>query len=263
MEKLKHFSKRLFTLRNLAPMLIILGAIIGSLGLSPFGIQFTNEQIILALLAFLAIDSLVERLDLLSDIEEGIKHIRNAVTAKVNATMFFKKGVDFPRMEQLIKDARKDIWIAGVTLESTMAISGDLVEKMEDGCSIRILALNPRGKNFRVASEYFNVNPEYAPDRIEAHLRNIYSRLAQSKNGSFEIRIIDTIVSTGYLIIDHESQNGWMNVRLYLYGWGAKNAPLFALRKSEDPVWFEIYLTQYKKAWEDATQFSPPPPAVG
>lgn len=262
MEKIKHFSKRLFTLRNLAPMLIILGAIIGSLGFTPFGIRFTNEQIILALLAFLAIDSLVERLDLLSDMEEGIRHIRNAVTAKVNASLFFKKGVDFPRMEQLIKDARKDIWIAGVTLTSTMAITGELVEKMLDGCNIRILALDPRGKRFDMASEYFNVNPEYAADRIELTLRNIYWRLAQPNNGSFEVRTIDNILSTGYLIIDPESQSGWMNVRLYLYGWGAKNAPLFTLRRSEDPNWFEIYLSQFKEAWDDAKQFNPTPSAT-
>jgi hypothetical protein len=259
MQKIIHFSKKLFSLRNLAPILIILGAIIGSLGLTPFGIQFKNDQIILALLAFLAIDSLVERLDLLSDIEDDIHHIRNALTAKVNASMFFKKGADYPRMEQLIKNAQKDIWIAGITLESTMAISGDLVDKMQNGCNIRILALDPRGQNFDVASVYFNVNPEYAPDRISANLRNLYSRLSQPKTGSFEIRIIDNIFSTGYLMIDPENQNGWMNIRLYLYGWGANNAPLFALNKTEDPSWFEIYLKQFKKAWDDAKHFSPVP----
>ena len=243
-------------MRNLAPILIILGAVIGSLGITPFGLQFNNEQIILALLGFLAIDSLVERLDLLSEIEESVKSIHNALSRNVNASAFFKKGSDFPRMEQLIKEARNEIWIAGITLESTMAITGELVERLVDGCNIRILALNPTGKNFETAAEYFNINPEYAPDRIISHLRNIHGRLKQPNQGTFEIRIIDAIFPTGYLIIDPNNQNGWMNVRLYLYGRGVKNAPLFSLKKSESPDWFEAYLGQYMRAWDQGTPYN-------
>ena len=109
MKRLGEFVKRLFSLRNLAPLLIITFAIIGSLNLKPFGLAITTDQIIMGLLAFLAIDVLVERLDILTNIEKDIESIQENLTPRLGADAFLRRRKNFPRMEQLINEAHSDI----------------------------------------------------------------------------------------------------------------------------------------------------------
>jgi hypothetical protein len=70
----KKFLKRLLSLKNIVPLLVIVIAFAATFISNPFGLQL--DQVILALLAFLAIDSLVERLETLHGIEMNVKRVR-------------------------------------------------------------------------------------------------------------------------------------------------------------------------------------------
>jgi len=255
MDGFQEFLRRLFKLRNLAPVIIIVGAIVGSLGLMPFGIRFTTDQIILALLAFLAIDTLVERLDLLANMEHRINTIQKMLTPKTGADTFLRKRGDFPRMEQLIDKARSDIWVAGVTLDTMVTMTGAFESKMRQGCNIRFLALAPDGEALQAAARYFGSDPEFTAGRVRGNLETIASRIKRTEKGSMEIRVLDRVFPTGYLITDPSSSRGQMIVQLYLYCWSAETAPLFELSKTDDPQWFSTYFYQFEKAWNDAKSF--------
>lgn len=255
MERFREFTRRLLSLRNLAPLLIIIGAVIGSLGLTPFGIQFKTEQIILALLAFLAIDALVERLDLLTNIEQGVASVRKMLTPKVAADVFLKKRKNFPRMEQLINEARNDIWVAGVTLDTMVTLVSTFESKMRQGCNIRFLALAPDGEALQVAAQYYATEPTFTATRIKSNLIAIASRLKSTDKGLVEIRVLDRVFPTGYFITDPNSPKGQMIVQLYLYHIDSEEAPLFELSKSDDTQWFTLYMRQFERAWNDATEF--------
>lgn len=257
MQRFIKFLKQLFSLRNLAPLLIILGAIVGSLGITPFGIKFATEQVVLGLLGFLAIDALVERLDILSKIEENVKKISDVTLSTVRSDQFLKGREDLPKVGQTIADAKKDIWIAGVTLDSIVGISFNLKEKMNQGCNIRILSINPYGKAIKFSSDYFDISLKGAPQRINGNLMNIISVLSKADRGSYEIRVIDNVFSTGYLIVDPELSTGWMNVQMYLYRTLVKIAPIFKLTKIDDPKWFSVFIGQYLDGWNNAIQYVP------
>lgn len=255
MKRLQEFARRLFSLRNVAPLLIIIGAVIGGLGLTPLGIQFKAEQVIMALLAFLAIDSLVERLDLLTNIEQGVASIQKTLTPKVTADVFFKRRKNFPRMEQLINEARSDIWIAGVSLDTMVTLISTFESKLKQGCRIRFLALAPEGEALQVAAKYHATEPTFWSTRIKSNLVAIGSRLKSAGNGSVEIRVLDGVFPTGYFITDPNSHKGQMIVQLYLYHLDSEETPLFELSKSDDKQWFALYMTQFERAWNDAIEF--------
>lgn len=257
MQRFREFLKRLFSLRNVAPLLIIMGAIVGSLGIKPFGISFTSEQIIMALLAFLAIDALVERLELLTDIEQGVQFIRKTLKPTVTSEAFFKKR-DSRRVESLIDQSRGEIWVAGITLDTMVTLVDLFRIKLKEGCKIRILALNPDGVALQEMAKYFGSNPDFVAARIRSNLGVLASTLKRVPNGSIEIRTLDRAFTTGYVISDPTSPKGYMVVQFYTYWLGVEGSPLFELSAQEDKQWFPVYLQQYEKAWTHATDYNYP-----
>jgi hypothetical protein len=248
----REFLRRLFSLRNVAPIVIIIGAIIGALGLTPFGIKFTNEQIILALLAFLSIDSLVARLDLLANIEQGILSIQNILAPKTTADIFLRKRSNFPRMEQLVDEAVSEIWVTGVTLNTMVTLIGSFESKMKQGCNVRFLALTPDGEALQSVAKYFSDAPNDLSSRISSNLTIMATRLRSVGKGSVEIRTLDRVLTTGYFITDPSKVKGRMIVQWYLYKTDTSDAPLFELSKDEDSRWFNIFMKQFEEAWKEA-----------
>jgi len=255
MQNIKGFFRKLFSLRNIAPLLIIAGALVGSLGIKPFGITFASEQIILALLAFLAIDALVERIDLLANMEGGIDSIRKMLMLTTKASALLKKRKDFPRMEHLINEARNDLWVSGITLDLMATLVRTFDSKMKEGCNIRFMALDPEGDSLQMAARFQGQHPNLDPFRIGSNLTMIASGLKSTGRGTVEIKVLDRVFTTGYFIVDPLGPRGRMIVQLYLYHIDPEDSPLFELSKEEDPQWFSTYLNQFEMAWSDAKSF--------
>jgi len=256
MKRLLKFLGRLFSLRNLAPMLIIAGAIVGSLDLHPFGIQFQTNQIVLALLAFLAIDSIVERLDLLANIEQKITSIQKTVNSKTNTADLIKRRQDFPRLEQIIDEARDEIWVTGVTLDAIITMISLFEAKLQEGCNLRFMALDPSGKSIDLAARYYGNDAELSATRIRANLAYLASRLQSTDKGSVEIRVLDQLFPSGYIAIDPNNREGQMLIQLYLYRIDSEIAPILTISKESGEQWFSLYMLQLEKAWNDAQAFS-------
>lgn len=252
------FLKRLLSLRNLAPFLIIVGAIVGSLDLHPFGIQFQTNQIVLALLAFLAIDSMVERLDLLANIEHRITSLQQIVNLKTNTADLIKRRQDFPRLEQIIDKARYEIWVTGVTLDAIITMMSLFEAKLLEGCNLRFMALDPSGKSIDSAARYYGNDAELSATRIRANLTYLASRLQSTDKGSVEIRVLDQLFPSGYIAIDPNDHAGQMLIQLYLYHIDSEIAPILTISKEDGEQWFSLYMLQLEKAWNDARVFSEP-----
>jgi hypothetical protein len=242
----------------LFPLIIIMVAIVGALGLTPFGLKFTDQQVILALLAFLGIDALVERLDILTNIEEKVVAVQKSITPKYSASLFLKKRRNFPRMEQLINEASTDIWVSGISLDTMITLRDSFETKLKQGCKIHFLALKPNGQAFPQAAAYYNwVNPESTAKRIESNLTTLYEHFNRVGKLQVEIRVLDRIVANGYFIVDHESLKARMIVQMYMYHTNTERAPLFELSKNDDEEWYSTFLHQYEEMWNAATPFQP------
>ena len=257
MSAFREFAFRLVSLRNVAPIVIIAVAVMGSTGVRPFGVEVTSDQIIMALLAFLAIDSLVERLEILTNIERGIQSALRLLSPRTSIEAFFKRRRDYPRMEQLISEARQEIWISGFNLSGTAALSASLRRRLEEGCRIRFMAHDPTGDAFPASAKYYvsAKDPELAFQRIATSLTALKSLLGEENSSLFEVRVLDRVFPTGYFVIDPNTTHARMIIQSHLYQTQTDESPLFDVSKTESPHWFAVYLNQFELAWKDAKPF--------
>lgn len=158
MDRLQDFFRRLFSIRSIVPLLIILGAFISLFIPSVFGLS--QEQIILALLGLLAFDALFERTEFLSIIERDLKSVKTSIESQSGAINFLKYRRDFPRLEHIIASAKKEIWISGTSLDGMVTFVGTFQSKKNDGVNIKFLAVDPEGTVIQDISNFFLTEPE-------------------------------------------------------------------------------------------------------
>jgi len=258
MKRITIFFERLFSLRNLPPILIIIFAIVGSLDIHPFGLTLRTDQIILALLAFLAIDSLVERLDLLGNLETGVNILLQSITPNSSADLILKRRRDLPRIEKDIIRAQKEIWITGITLDTTITLMSTIETKIKEGCKVKFLALDPDGDAIELAAQFYGASKSSYANRIRSNLTYLAERLKSANGQQVEIKVLDAVFPTGYLVIDPQSSKSTMHVQSYMYQIDPEESPILTLSRERDSYWFVCYYEQLQNIWETAHTFPKP-----
>lgn len=256
--RIRELFRRALSLRNVVPLLIIIGAFVGTFVPTPFGLQ--RDQLLLGLLAFLAVDALVERLELLTKMEKDIEVIRESVASRASGKNLLRLREDFPRLEHLVADANKEIWVSGISLDTMATLVGVFNSKLEEGFRLRFLAISPEPSVVGEASEYFGGEANELAWRLKANLGTLSGALVSAEPGQVEIRTIGHRPALGYFIVDPSYEKGYMTVKNYLYRMrGGHVNPLLFLSKRTDPKWFAIYLKDFELLWSNATQWKPEP----
>jgi len=252
----RKFLKRLLSLKNVVPLLVIAVAFAGTFLPDTLGLE--REQIILGLLAFLAIDSLVERLEMLSNIEEAIGRVNNLVKSQSSRRSMLRHRQDGPPLDEVISGAR-EIWVSGVNLP-TMAILTDLFqEKAKEGARLRFLGVAVDRDQVELMARYFGLDKDELAASIEVNLTRLYDRLVRSFPQNVELRTTTHRPGRGYFIVDPHSDRGYMTAIAYLYQTQETHwRPELFLSKRTEPYWFKIYLNEFKRLWDDATEWPPP-----
>jgi len=78
------FFQKMFKRENLLVVVLVVAAILGIVGV-PQSIGITTDQIILALLGVLALDTLLERIGYLERIENHIAKLENKINPQISA----------------------------------------------------------------------------------------------------------------------------------------------------------------------------------
>lgn len=253
---IKNFLRRFFSLRNVIPLFIITAAFIGTFVTSPFGLQ--RDQLLLALLAFLGIDALLERFDILTNIENNVKSVKEIVESQVAGKNFLKLRKDFPRIEHLIAEAKQEIWISGITLDTTARLTEIFNAKLKHGFKLRFLAVSPQ-EDVLVATlkNYPDEVGNDLSERIKISLNTIYRRLVQLYPQQVEVRTGHVRPTLGYFIVDPHLEQGYMTVGPYLYQVDGSESPLFLLSRKTEPQWFDTYLKDFERQWNNAIEWKP------
>lgn len=254
MKKLQEFLRRLISLRNVIPFLIIVGAFLGTFTPTPFGLG--RDQLLLALLAFLAIDALVERLELLTNIEQDVEKLKKSMESQMGIRDFLRYRKDFPRLEHIIASAKREIWVSGFALDAMVTFVGIFQSRLKEGLKLRFLAIDPDGDAIQGASKYSLSRPEDTAGRVRSNLDALSKRLAQAEAGQVQIRVINQRPSLGYFIVDPTDNKGYMTVMSYIYQiQSSDQLPMFLLYKETDAHWYDVYLRDFQALWDDAREW--------
>ena len=252
----KKFLKRLISLKNVVPLLVIVAAFIATVQQNPFGLQ--PNQVILVLLAFLAIDSLVERLETLSNIEEDIKRVKDLAESQFSGRNMLRHREDFRRLDQIIAEARQEIWVSGITLATMTTLTALFQQKAEEGVKLRFLGVTPDDNLGEEMTKYFGYDKDEVTARVKVNLLRLYNQLVRGFPNNVELRTTTHRLASGYFIVDPDSDQGHMTATAYLYQiQDSQWSPMLFLCKRTDSHWFTIYLDDFKRLWNDATEWTP------
>lgn len=250
--------RRLLRIRNLLTALIVGVALVVSLEPRIGGVELEDRQIILALFAILALDMLIDRSTTLASIDETVQEVHEHLSGTLSASAVLKARRQLPRMEELIAPAARDLLVCGVNLEGVTGLTGMLRDKLRDGVAVRLLALDPDGDVLLFSSQFSDVDPSTRAEKIRNNLKHLQTSLVEwslNQRGDCSLKVVDTFLATGCVMLDGSRRNGQIYVQHYLYHSSADVAPSVVLSRRRDRDWYTVYKSQIDTLWRSGRTY--------
>lgn len=216
-------------------------AVLNVIGIAP---QPWVASLILAVLALLAITTLGNRYRL-----ETVLQSMSQTTRK----LFLGS---YPTDLENDVERAKELWIVGVSLyTTTMKYYSSLERKLKEGCSVKILLVNPDGPAVEMAAtrKYGPVNIEDERTRIRTSLQRL-CELQRATKGQLEIRTLDNSLTFGAFAIDPETSGGVLYIEHYGFKTRRENVRKLILHRSEEG-WYNSIKTEIYDLWKAGTRW--------
>jgi hypothetical protein len=243
----------------IVPAVLVVLAIVTSLEPTVFGVQISERQIVLGFVAFLGIDTLVERTGRLQRMERTLGELSRYVAGPMPADRVLRTRRAFERMDALVGDARRSVLIIGINLEGAVRALTALTDLAAAGGTVRLLAMDPNGRALEPSAEMSGVDPEIRRAKIVQNLdllRNTFAaQLGASARRRVRLQVVDRVLPVGVIGIDVAAKDGRLIVQHHLTRTPAEHAPLLDLRRDVDGVWFERYEKQCEAAFVGAKEW--------
>lgn len=230
---------------RILPLLTIIGAGIFLIASTVGGVSLSaSEGVIITLLALIAIDALVERLQILEKIELKLNQLTpNNPLRKRNAIISPNK---------FAADAFSIHMIAVSAISVSTQYLSFYKRKLEEGCNIQIVLLEPNEQVLQVLD--IQVNDNYnTKQHIESSIQALKSLTEfQTKENRCEIRLSKVFLPFSMVGIDFETSRGTMIVEYHGYKTTVDEQPHVLLAQEADNYWFKFYCDQFDQVWSDA-----------
>lgn len=240
--------KTWFKPSRLIPILTILGAgtaiVLSLLDILTLSIA---ENIIIALLALLAIDALTERLSILDGIEARLQYLSAGQTLRSRS--------DVPTVDTHAAHATEICFIAISGISLKVRYFGFLENKIKNGCKVKVLLLDPNGVGVQASKLISRVTT--AESDIQTALESFKELSKIKSKGKFEVRLSPAFIPFTMQAVDLQKPTGSMVVEFHTYKKTLNERPHIFLTALDHPQWFEFYRKQFEQAWADSTSWSP------
>lgn len=248
---------KIFKRENILILTLILGAVLGIIGIPQY-IGITSDQLLLALLGVLAVDTLVERLGYLERIEKQITKIESKLETKVSADDLLHPRSEIPPMT-LWLTKYDEIWLAGISLHTIVHSYGRQIESAaQSGKRLRFLLANPENTalwdTFALGS--FTYPDGNAVKKLATDSLALFEQiLKNSPKNSIEIRLLDYDFSCSYVIGDGKKDHAKMAVEYFSYKVSAGERHHMIVSKRMDTKTFSFHFQQFEAMWKNAKPF--------
>jgi len=241
--------KVLFKPSRLIPFLTIIGAgtaivlsIISVISLT------TSENIVIALLALLAIDAFIERLSVLEKIENKLSNL--------SKVQILNKRVDLLKPTEQAKHASEICILAVSAVSIITPYIGFYKNKMKGGCNLKVILLNPDSRSL----ETWNllVTHSYTKNHTVSTLGALAELISDKEaSGKCEVRLMNVFLPYSMFCVDISKDSGIIQIEYYPYKLPVDDRPHIHLTELNSPYWYNYYKQQFQQAWSDATPWNP------
>lgn len=205
---------------------------------------------ILVLLALLATTTIIDKFRYSTKITQIYSFLETNFQQELPADRFFHKGI--PDIKEKLQYA-EELDICGVTLNRSVREYLDVFEKkLNDGCKIRIMMIDPQS----IAPQHAEAK-SYVTD-AEAYHNKIATTIGFLKNlnkkkhsGTLLVKLLPFDPSFGMTIINGNDINGFLACEIYQHI-SIDPSPAFLLNAKVDKYWFGFFKDQYQKMWDKA-----------
>ncbi|MFI2619251.1 hypothetical protein [Streptomyces sp. NPDC018584] len=246
--------------RIIPPVIVLFLATLGALDIQLPGLEYSDSQLISAMLALIAIDAFVDRMDSSRAVESELGKIRRHLAVADSSGIRFAQRIEQEKIADLIGSARKRLWIAGPSNDAIVQCREEISDRLQHGVQVRVLMVDPTDELIEWYGRHA-VGPTYRfsdPSgiaRAKARLEDNRDRLIELKDvadGAYEMRVLERIMWFGFIIIDAGERDQRMDVQVYMYKKSADTAPILRLNSSSDAKWWRTFMEQYELYWAEA-----------
>jgi hypothetical protein len=194
-------------------------------------------------------------LAVLALLASALLRIRNTGEKKMTLSDIFQFRSQLPQLEIQLADAQSlDVCaMSNVSLGTTQ--KEFLVDKMKQGCCIRIILLNPYNLELMKAISPI-ASPSLDHDDHTAQIVTALNSLARdprlANTDRFQMRIYDYALPHSITIINGNTPQGKLRIEAFMSNRLPAQSPGFYVRKSEESYWFNYFQSEFESIWQRA-----------
>jgi hypothetical protein len=230
---------------RLVPLLTILGAAgFVVAGWFRFVTLTIPEGVIISLLCLLAVDALVERLNVLEKVE---RHLKNR---SAEHPLRKREGILTPDRFARHASSVHILAISGISI--VKQFENFYRQKIKDGCRLEFLLLRPDNLMIEIWKKQ-NLGSSATKPHIISSLEVLRPLSVSLKApGSCEVRLLDMFAPFSIVGLDFEKSTARMIVEFHGYKTSPDERAHILLTRDGDPFWFRFYMKQFQLAWADS-----------
>lgn len=253
---MRDIISKLFKRENTVAVILLISAVLGLVGV-PQRIGITSEQIILAFLGLLTVDTLIERLGYLNGLAADVRELRNKIEPSLSADRLFLIG-SHQKPFSVWLDQADDIWVSGMALNELIRNYGEQIQAAAKarGKRFRFLVVNPDNPSLMEAlANSSSLHPKAKESELNIRQAVIWMANIRSRTprGSIEVRLVNHIPTCAIMVIDGNRKDGRILIDLYGYKVSPAERQLMQLKRSADERTFNYFLDQFNRTWNAAT----------
>lgn len=257
--------RMVFRRENILVVFLVIGALLGVIGV-PQSLGVTSDQILLALLAVLAVDMLIERLGYLERIETNIAKIESKIEVRVSADNLFLTRDELGSPLSWLQEWG-EMWVSGKDLiEFITRYAGEVEQAaIKNRKRFRFLIIdpdNPTVISTVAASSKLRPNAPAREIMVRQALTYLESITSKTPTGAIEVRLANWVPTNSYVIVDGRREHGRMVVEMFGYKIASSERLHVTLTRVADSQTFAYHLKQFESMWQEAKPL-PTSPASG
>ena len=221
-----------------AILITIWGGLTQSLGL--------GDQVILTLLALLAVDTFIERLGALKEISENVNFIRSKIGLK---GFLHDRSSEMPPLERYLEGAR-EFFVSGGSLAGLVPEYREFFREISERCALRFVLFNPNSPALEAAANWAGAPPERFKKEIEVTLLILGELMADG--APLEVRLNNSIPALSVMVVDGSAPHGKIRVDVNPHRCPPSRRPFFELTRREDERFYPLFYQRYQALWEES-----------
>lgn len=160
---------------------------------------------------------------------------------------------NLPRFQKIFSQAKKEIWLQGITLESLNHVIPAIESAIRQNKRVRILTCDPETPLMpEIENVVVSVKTVARISATLGMLRHMRDGLGDSKN-NMEIRVHRTIPTQSLIIVDQTAGSGFIQMEPYAYHIPQQNRRIFIISQEDQNNLFGVFCSAYDNAWNAAT----------